>query len=154
MSIREFAKRYISLKFPQNPALMRKVYLTDVSTSVLVWEEGQFLVELYLMHPLAVIVPHSHPFENLAIHHSGKMLGRRAGIIGQWLTDKDHGHISNPLQPGDWHSFQVGDTGAVFYNVSRWENLAQRESATIRYTGEPLGPMHQVTLETQQKVAA
>lgn len=145
-TIREFARHYVGMNFPHNPALMRRVYLTDVSTSVLVWDEGEFLVEMYLMHPLAVVVPHAHPFENIAIHYAGKMLGRRDGVIGQWLTDKDRGHIGMPLPPGSWHSFDVGDTGAVFYNVSRWEDLSQKESATVRYLGEPLGPLHNISL--------
>lgn len=149
MSIREFARRYVDLNFPHDPALMRKVYLTDVSTSVLVWEEGEFLVELYLMHPLAVVVPHSHPFENVAIHYAGKMLGRREGSVGQWLSHRHRGHIGNPLAPGEWHAFDVGDTGAIFYNVSRWDDPTQKDSATVRYLGDPLGPLHKQSLEQQ-----
>lgn len=148
MSIREFAERYVKAGCPHNPDLMGQVFLTDVSTSTLVWSEGLFLVEMYLMHPLAVVVPHSHPFENLAVHWGGKLLGRREGSIGNWLTDKDRGRIGNPMKAGDWHAFQVGDTGAVFYNVSRWEDAAQMDSATRKYIGKPLGPTHQKTLES------
>lgn len=145
--IREFAAHYVSRNYPHNPALMRRVYLTDVSTSTLVWDEGEFLVEMYLMHPLAVVVPHSHPFENLAIHCAGKLLGRRKGVIGEWLSDRHRGYIGSPLPPGTWHAFDVGSTGAIFYNVSRWDDPAQKESATLRYLGEPLGPLHRQTLE-------
>jgi hypothetical protein len=148
MSIREFAERYVKAGCPHNSDLMRQVFLTDVSTSTLVWTEGLFLVEMYLMHPLAVVVPHSHPFENLAVHWSGKILGRRQGVVGQWLTDKDRGHISRPLSPGSWHAFEVGDTGAIFYNVSRWLSTSEMDSATRKYLGEPLGPMHRQTLES------
>jgi hypothetical protein len=128
---------------------MQRVYLTDVSTSVLVWDEGAYLVEMYLMHPLAKIVPHSHPFENLSVHYSGKILGQREGVIGHWLTDKDSGSFGPPLKPGDWHGFQVGDTGAVFYNISRWDDLGTKQSATLRYLGEPLGPIHQQSLNAE-----
>ena len=147
MSIREFAQQYIASGYPHNPQLMRRVYLTDVSTSVLVWDESEYLVEMYLMHPLAVVVPHSHSFENLSIHYSGKLLGQRANVIGNWLTDKDRGSFGKPLQPGDWHGFQVGDTGAVLYNVSRWEDVSLKDSATVRYLGEPLGPKHKESLQ-------
>ena len=111
------------------------------------WDEAEYLVELYFMHPLAIVVPHSHPFENLAIHVGGKMLGRREGVIGSWLTERHCGHISTPLAPGAWHAFDVGDTGAVFYNVSRWTDPALKESATIRYLGEPLGPRHAIQIQ-------
>lgn len=146
MLIREFAQDYVSRGCPHNPDLMKKVYLTDVSTSTLVWQQELFLVELYLMHPLAVVVPHSHPFENLAIHWSGKMLGRREGSIGRWLTDKDRGYIGNSLAYGEWHAFDVGDTGAIFYNISQWQSQQDMDSATIKYLGTPLGPLHQTNL--------
>ena len=149
MSIREFARQYVAKDYPHNPQLMRRVYLTDVSTSVLVWDEGDYLVELYFMHPLVTIVPHSHPFENLAVHYSGKILGKREGVIGQWLTDKDRGSFGYSLKQGDWHAFQTGDTGAVLYNISRWDDVSMKDSATVRYLGEPLGPKHQESLQAQ-----
>jgi hypothetical protein len=147
MSIREFAQQYVAKGYPHDPRLMRRVYLTDISTSTLVWDEGEYLVELYFMHPLAVVVPHSHPFENLSVHYTGKIFGQRKGVIGRWLTDKDHGCFGIPLAPGDWHSFQVGDTGAVFYNISRWDDCSLKDSATVKYLGEPLGPLHRETLQ-------
>jgi len=146
MGISEFARRYKQLNYPHNPAVMRNIYLTDVSTSTLVWDEADFTVELYLMHPNAVVVPHSHPFENISIHISGDLLGRREGIQGGWLKHSDSGHIGPPLPIGVWHAFEVGETGAVFYNVSRWNNLSEKDSATRKYIGEPLGPMHKITL--------
>jgi len=147
MSVREFAERYKQLGYPHNPALMRQVFLTDVSTSVLVWAEGEFLVEHYLMHPLIEVVPHSHPFESVTVHIAGKLLGRREGVIGQWLTDEHSGHISRTIAPGAWHAFLTGDTGAVMYVVSRWDDPQERDSATRKYIGEPLGPRHQATLD-------
>lgn len=146
-TLREFARRYAALNYPHNRALMRRVYFTDVSTSTLVWDEDEFLVEMYFMHPLVHVVPHAHPFDSITIHIGGKMLGRREGVIGRWLTDRDCGHIGDVLPNGAWHSFDTGDTGCVVYVVSRWEDPAQKESATIRYIGDPLGPMHKQQLE-------
>lgn len=142
MHITEFARQYVAANCPHNPMLMQKVYVTDVSASTLVWKQGEFLVEMYLMFPMAEVVKHSHPFENLAIHWSGKLLGRREAGIGRWLTDKDKGFIGNHLQAGEWHSFSVGDTGSVLYNVSKWDDPSQMDSATVKYIGEPLGPLH------------
>jgi hypothetical protein len=144
--IREYARRYAALNYPHNPQLMRKVYFTDVSTSTLVWKEGEYLVEYYLMHPLIEVVPHAHPFESITIHIGGKMLGRREGVIGEWLTDKHAGHIGGILPAGAWHAFSTGDTGAIVYVVSRWDDPAEMDSATIKYLGAPLGPMHEQSL--------
>lgn len=126
---------------------MRKVFLTDVSTSTLVWDEGDYLVEFYLMHPLINVVPHSHPFESLTIFMGGNLLGRRNSFIGRWLNDSHSGLICETLPPGDWHAFQSGANGAVVYSISRWDNPADKDSATRKYLGEPLGPLHQQTLE-------
>lgn len=150
MSITEFSRNYVALGYPHNSALMNRVFVTDVSTSTLVWEQNNFLVEMYLMHPYAKVVKHTHPFENVSIHYSGKLLGSREGGIGRWLTDSDRGYISNILIPGNWHSFIVGDTGAIFYNVSTWNIPGEKTSATIRYIGEPLGPVHKNILQVNQ----
>lgn len=154
MSITEFARRYASLNYPHDHALMRRVYFTDVSTSTLVWREDEFLVELYFMHPLAKVVAHSHPFENLAIHVGGRILGRRSDMIGRWLTDADRGQIGAPLRAGGEHAFDVGDAGAVFYNVSRWDDPAEQDSATVKYIGEPLGPLHASSIGAKQSPAS
>lgn len=153
MSIREFAERYRRLNYPHNPQLMRRVYHTDVSTSVLVWMEDEYLVEYYLMHPLIEVVPHAHPFESTTIHIGGKMLGRREGVIGEWLTDRDKGHIGGIIPSGAWHAFITGDTGAIMYVVSRWDDPAEMDSATVKYIGAPLGPMHAKSLESNNSLA-
>lgn len=147
MSITQFAMKYKQLGYPQNPNLMKKVYLTDVSTSTLVWSEGPFLVELYIMHPNAVVVPHTHPFENITILLSGSILGKREGAKEKWLTDKSSGRIGLPLPAGEWHGFDVGENGCCFYNISKWDDPAEMDSATVKYIGEPLGPVHKQTLD-------
>jgi hypothetical protein len=127
---------------------MRRVFLTDVSTSTLVWDEGEYLVEFYLMHPLIDVVPHSHPFESLTIFMGGHLLGKRKDFQGRWLNDSHSGLICETLAPGNWHAFQSGANGAVVYSISRWDDLAEKDSATRKYTGEPLGPKHQITLQS------
>jgi len=146
MPLREFAERYQRLNYPHDHSLMSRVYYTDVSTSTLVWREGEFLVEYYLMHPLVNVVPHAHPFDSVTVHIGGKMLGRRDGVIGHWLTDKDAGHISGVLPKGEQHSFDTGDTGCVVYVISQWDDPAEMDSATVKYLGQPLGPRHASSL--------
>jgi hypothetical protein len=150
MNIVEFAHYYKNLDYPHDPALMKRVIVTDVSTSTLVWDEGEFLVELYMIHPNKVIERHSHPFENLVIHFSGVLTGTRENSSSGpvTLTDNDHGKIGSPLPPYQWHEFTSGSMGCVLYNISRWDDISQKESATIRYIGNPLGPVHQNFLKT------
>lgn len=151
MNIQEFARDYKDAGYPSNPGLMRKTYLTDVSTSTLVWDEGEFLVELYFMHPLVKVVPHSHPFESVAIYIGGAIKGRREAAFGDWLNSQSAGDISSTLQIGDWHAFETGADGVVLYSISKWADQAQKESATLRYVGKPLGPVHKATLDQIRK---
>ena len=153
MNITEFAQSYKNRNYPHNYKLMNRVVVTDVSSSVLVWDEDEFLVELYFMFPSTHVVRHSHPFENVALFFNGSIQGFREGSPKetQWLTSEQHGYIGTPLPAGDWHSFNVGPEGAVFYNISRWENTEQKDSAIFKYTGQPLGPVHEKLLASMVK---
>jgi hypothetical protein len=148
MNIVEFAKQYKEMGYPHDHTLMSRVLHTDVSTSTLVYSQGEFLVELYLMHPNVSVVRHSHPFENVALFYSGELIGlRQGGVIPAKLTDVHHGFIGAPLEPNKWHEFKVGPNGCVFYNISRWDNVSEKDSAILKYIGEPLGPLHKKLLE-------
>lgn len=146
MTLKEFAESYKSRNYPHNPALMNRIILTDVSTSVLVWDEQDFLVELYLMHPNAKVTKHAHPFENIACFISGTIFGKRENqpeyhqMIGT-------GSIGSSLPAGQWHEFLVGPKGAVFYNISKWNKTDNKDSAIFKYIGEPLGPVHKALLD-------
>ena len=145
MNITEFAVSYKERNYPHDPKMMDRVIVTDVSTSVLVWSEEQFLVEMYMMHPSTHVVKHSHPFENVALFISGSIQGFREGgaLETPWMTDEQSGYVGQPLPIGKWHEFNVGPKGAVFYNISCWENSEDKDSAIIKYIGEPLGPIHE-----------
>lgn len=149
MDIKTFAQSYKDRGYPHDCKLMSRVIHTDVSTSTLVFSENEYLVELYMMHPNATVVNHSHPFENVALFYSGEITGYREGNSNPiTLTDGNHGHIGNPLPPGKWHGFKVGSNGCVFYNISRWDDVTQKDSAILKYIGTPLGPIHEKILKT------
>lgn len=148
MNIEEFAISYKSRNYPINPKLMTKVYLTDVTTSTLIWDEDRFLVEFYFVHPNIKVVPHSHPFDSIIIHNSGELDGGRGNDTTKTLllTDKDHGRISRVLPAGTNHFFTTTMNGASFYSISSWDNYLEKDSATVKYTGAPLGPVHAKSL--------
>lgn len=145
----QFAFWYRDNNYPHMPELMRSVFLTDVSTSTLVYSSGPFLVEHYLMHPNAIVVPHAHPFESCSIFIGGLLLGTREGAEQEptWMTDADSGAVTQPLPIGKWHAFKVGPQGAVFCVASRWDNPDEKDSATRKYFGMPLGPLHAQSLD-------
>lgn len=125
---------------------MGRVYHTDVSTSTLVFDEDRYLVEMYFMHPNIEVVPHSHPFDSVTIFMGGHLLGRRESILGGWLNSFHTGLVGEVLPAGQWHAFQTGKDGATVFVVSSWEDIAEKNSATVKYLGTPLGPIHAQSL--------
>lgn len=138
-----------------NPALMRKVFHTDVSTSTLLWDEGPFLVEMYLMRPNAKVVQHSHPFDNIVIFLNGKMKGTRQGAKQEatWWDERHSEMIGMELPANLWHQFEIGSEGCCFLNVSKWHDMTEKTSATIKYIGQPLGPIHAKQLASNNGTA-
>ena len=125
---------------------MNHVVLTDVSTSILVWSEAEFLVEMYLMHPDIEVIKHAHPFENIVCFISGTIFGRRQNQEN-YVQMTESGKIGSPLPPNHWHEFLVGPKGAVFYNISKWNTDETKHSAIFKYIGKPLGPIHEALLK-------
>jgi hypothetical protein len=146
MTLTEFAVSYRHRNCPHDPKLMNRVLVTDVSTSILVWCESEFLVEMYLMHPNTHVNPHSHPFENIVLFMAGSLSGRREGSEEYKTVDVSTA-IGTPLAANLWHEFTVGADGAVFYNISKWDTAEQKDSAILKYQGVPLGPLHENLLQ-------
>lgn len=146
MTLKEFAEYYKNKNYPHDPQLMNRVVVTDVSTSVLVWSESEFLVELYLMHPNSHVTKHSHPFENIVCFISGTIFGRRQNQE-KYTEMSEPGKIGEILPADHWHEFLVAPKGAVFYNISKWNESDKKDSAIFKYNGNPLGPIHKTLLE-------
>jgi quercetin dioxygenase-like cupin family protein len=149
MNLIEFSTWYKSLNFPKgrNP-WSGKVYYTDCSTSTIIFAHENFLVEEYHLFPNAVVPLHSHPFETVSIFLGGSFLGyKRDERSKKTYGDDDIFVIGNVLPVGQEHGFTVGADGATLLVISQWNNLDQRDSATMIYTGPTMGPMHDKLLE-------
>lgn len=128
----DFARRYIDAGFPHDRSLPYGIYCTDCSTSTIVWKSGVFTVEQYLMHPNASVPLHSHPFDTITYIFKGQLDNyTSSSTYPEKITFK-----------GDLHGFKVGSVGAVLYVMSKWDSENEMESATIKYIGEPIGPLH------------
>ena len=147
MTAAEFARLYWERGCPKDHSLMDRVFYTDVSTSTIVYREGLFQVELYFMRPLTRVVEHAHPFESVTLFCGGSMRGGRNGVMSdKWCTSERSGWVTQPLAPGDTHSFDVGPEGAVFYIISKWDSVSKMTSATLAYEGTALGPLHAASI--------
>lgn len=150
--------RFIDRKFPFMPGVKNhRIIHTDVSTSVLAWVEDNVVFELYFMHPNVEVVSHSHPFWTTTLFLLGDMKGGWDDELpfmteSPWLTEASIG-IRKPIHPpGRPHGFIVGPRGASFYTIQIWDHIVtDPKSATEHYIGEPLGPIHAVSLNNNYK---
>lgn len=149
MTLPEFCTWYKSLNFPKNTNQWSgKIFYTDCSSSTIVFVHENFLVEEYHLFPSAVVPLHNHPFDTLSIFLGGEFMGYRETIDNRRLyNERDIGVIGAVLPAGANHGFIVGPEGASLLVVGKWDNLDQRNSATIVYNGQYMGPQHEKLIE-------
>lgn len=153
MTLQEFALWYRDNNYPQNKnRFTGQIFCTENSVSNIVYDNGPFMVEHYLLTPNHINPPHSHSFESISIFVSGEALGTSEFTISsKWLTNEHSGYISKPLPIGKWHSFSTGSMGAEIYTVSKWDNEDDKNSAVVEYYGAIMGPLHQKLVDKHKK---
>lgn len=131
-----------------------RIFLTDHSTSTLVWAEGNVVVEHYFLHPNITTPLHSHPFVNRMIFVFGDLSASRkapgGSLIGKNFKDSDINYVSDGLPIGHEHAFKTGPRGAEFYNLQIWpEEVKNPVSAAIEWIGTLMGPLHEQLIKTR-----
>ena len=155
MNLTEFCVWYKSLNYPknQNP-WSGKIFLTDVSSSSIVYAHKNFLVEEYHLFPNCVVPPHSHPFNSITIFLGGNFRGYRVGGSHETYRDydsKDIGSIGSILMAGHEHGASMGELGSSSLVVSEWLDLNKQNSAAIEWYGPPSGPVHDKLIKEYRK---
>lgn len=128
----DFAIRYIKAGLPHDSSVFNRIYVTDCSASSIVYVSGLFSVEMYMVFPNGVFPPHSHPCETITYKFAGDALG----------FGPTRGVLSDVTEIGDTHELTAGPEGTIIYVMTKWESKEQMESSSIRYIGEPVGPIH------------
>jgi hypothetical protein len=151
MTLEDFAHWWISEGKPQRPPRDGKVIETDWTLSFPIFRERGFQVELYMAKPNWETPKHTHPFDSVTVFNGGKMLGRRGVALDEnppWtvLEDEDIDQVQPTLPAGQWHQIRATDKGFTFYNVQYWHD-ENPTSATIGYTGDAMGPLHNEVLK-------
>lgn len=159
----EFARWYVANNFPIRPPYDGPVYFTSISYSYVLYREGQYQAELYLIKPNAVAAEHSHPgVENIIMQLGGIINGTVNGwplgdttkasmqynpdgtslmfkIMGQVLTDKDV------------HSLTTGVTGGAVISFEKWPDGIKPYSLSENWEGPPIDSEHNIKkIETQK----
>jgi hypothetical protein len=137
-TVEDFASWYKVNKFPIRPPIEDPVYVTEISMSYVLFREGQFQAELYLVKPNTGSPEHSHPdIENIIM-----VLG---GDIGTKVDNICPGLFCGQgpvIRESDTHALHTGDRGGAFLSLEKWGEGIKPTSVTIRWKGETCGNEH------------
>lgn len=147
-TIEDFAAWYKGHGCPLRIPEDARIHMTDVTLSIIVFRQGDYQVELYMVHPNIKIPHHSHPMKQIVMWLGGWLQGWMEKVPGMkpWET-RHQGNLSPVLCDGEQHAFTTDDKGALLMVLERWRPEMPKSSATIAYDGEELGPIHLATLK-------
>ncbi len=152
-TLEEFAQWYKDNGFPVRPPFEDPVYVTDISYSYVLFREGQYQAELYLVRPNTSSPEHSHPgVENIVMVWGGNVHTIQNGKLFDYSehytepsengTNKLFGMCSQKLTDNQTHALIAGDKGGAFLSLEKWPEGVIPNSVTINWKGDPVDPTH------------
>lgn len=148
-TIEDFAEWYRDNGCPIRLPEDARIFETDSTLSMIVFRQGDFQAEMYMIRPNVEVPKHSHPMKQIILWVGGWMQAFWEGADSKKngpLSTVHSGFISPRLDENKWHSFVTTEKGSLLFVLEKWDSNEQKSSATIAYSGEPLGPMHAETL--------
>lgn len=124
---------------PFMPPANAEVFLSDDATSVSIFRQGQFQVELYLIHPSPLVNSHEHPgveVIKMRIYHDAQ-------------TNQPYGRMSAPLRRHEKHGegmrLEGEGRGFILVAIQHW---LDREPNTVAamWKGRTVGPKHEALI--------
>lgn len=155
-NLEQFALWYKKNNMPFRPPIKNKVYVSDQTYSFVLFRQGRYQAELYLVKPDTVSTPHSHPFSQMTIFLGGSVKGFRDGnaslitygdkkrVRSDANLDEPHidfKRLSSKLEKDQFHELEVYNDGCAMIVLQDWGDL-EPTSAIIQYDGPTLGPQH------------
>jgi hypothetical protein len=128
----EFIEWYMDSKMPLMIPSDSEVYFTDNASSLIVFRQDCYQVELYLNYPKSIAPMHSHPGMDLIIMQIGTMSNSRWGFPNKLLKD------------GEEHDGKfISEKGTVFLTFQKWDPTVKMTSASINWSGQTVGPIQE-----------
>jgi hypothetical protein len=131
-TLEEFVEWYMDSKMPLMIPIDSEVYFTDDASSLIMFRQDCYQVELYLNYPKSVVPMHSHPGMDLIAMQIGKMSNLKCGLPYKLLKD---GEEHNGIFPSE--------KGTVFLTFQKWDLNVKMTSASVNWNGKTVGPKHQ-----------
>jgi hypothetical protein len=126
------------------------------------FREGQYQAELYLVRPNTSSPEHSHPgVENIIMVWGGNVHTIQNGKLFDYSdhyrepsktgTNKLFGMCSEKLTDEQTHALIAGDKGGAFLSLEKWPEGVTPNSVTINWAGDPVDPSHGKIIKTLEK---
>ena len=152
-NVKEFAEWYRDNKYPLRPPSDGRVYVTDETFSYVLYREGQFQAELYLVKPGLLPPEHSHPtVDNIIMVLGGTI---ECSVNGQLMDAKPYwdqtnadgtsvmfGVLTGELTYPSTHSVGGGPNGSAMISFEHWPEGVKPTSISLDWEGNPVGNIH------------
>jgi hypothetical protein len=157
-TVDEFADWYEQNGFPIRPPHDNAIFKTNNAHAVVLYREGQFQAELYIVDANSVTPEHSHPGVESIIMY----------LTGEGSTTVNEKSVADPrpyftkvnndgtsilfkqklrLNPNDSHGLVCHDKGFSFFSIEKWPDGISPSSVAAHWDGETTGEIHNKTIE-------
>ena len=150
-TLEEFARWYKENDYPIRPPFEDCVYVTDNSYSYVLFRQGQFQAEIYLVKPNSGSPEHSHPnVENIILVWGGDAYPSYDGVASPAVTpvaradgtSSVFGSMNRKMTDDHTHALQTGPKGAAFLSIEKWPANAKPTSVVVNWKGAAVGEYH------------
>lgn len=133
-STEEFAKWYVDNGLPFQPPAGVEVFLSDDATAFCMFRDGQFQVELYLVHPQPNVPEHEHPgVEVIEVAVTESVVN----LIPVLKNGQSHG-------TGIREKAQI--KGYPLVSIQRWHPKLTPTTVAVQWKGNTVGPKQEALI--------
>jgi hypothetical protein len=157
-TLEEFAAWYKTNEYPVRPPFEDCVYVTDISYSYVLFRQGQFQAEIYLVKPNSGSPEHSHPLvENIILFWGGDATPSHNGVpvsVGPFTrpapdgTSPAFGVMGPKITDKHTHALHTGPKGAAFLSLEKWPEGVKPTSVVVNWKGAAVGVQHTPHIES------
>lgn len=152
-TLEEFADWYKQNGYPIRPPAVDCVYVTDNSYSYVLFRQGNFQAEIYLVQPNSGSPEHSHPkVENIILFWGGDASTTYDGVPinppavaqpkGLDEPSPYFGAMGPKMTDEHTHSLRTGPRGAAFLSLEKWPENVRPTSVIVNWKGAAIGAQH------------
>jgi len=144
-TLEDFIEWYSDAKMPLMTPWNSSVMYTDDATSICVFRQGKYQVELYIIKPDKILPHHAHPGMEVTLVFMAAQGMSWATDIGKNSDGKGNEAFAlrlSKLKDGEYHGGTATEKGFVLLSFEKWPEEITPSSAALHWQGETAGPIH------------